>query len=132
MQDARHHLRRAVVAEDVVDASVGFDGDLLFENEFTMHAPRAATVQGLIEQRHRAPIGGAPFGNCIADGHGRQRSEFFFHFSAALFLLFRLDQDRQMAAARRQECRRNISAPMQMPSSAFTSPSISRTALFGT
>ena len=55
-----------------------------------MHVARAATVQGLIEERHRAPIGGAAFGNVIADGHGRKRAELFFYFAAALFFLFRL------------------------------------------
>ena len=47
-------------------------------------------MESLIEQSHRVPFGGAALGNGVADGHGRQSAEFFFHFAAALFFLFRL------------------------------------------
>ena len=90
VQDARDHLRGAVVAEDVVDAAVGFDGDLFFEHQFAMQASGAAAVQRLIEQGHGAPIARAARGHRVADGHGRQRAEFFFDVTATLFFLFRL------------------------------------------
>src|SRR6202030_981238 len=77
VQDARNHLRRAVVAEDVVDATVGFHGNLFFEHEFAMEASSTASVQRHIEQSHGAPITGAARRNGIANGHGRERAEVF-------------------------------------------------------
>src|SRR5882724_5197103 len=57
VKNACGHLRRAVVAENIVYTAVGFHGDLFFENQFAMHATGAAAVQSLVEKSHGAPIG---------------------------------------------------------------------------
>src|SRR5229473_60740 len=62
VQNAGGHLRGAVEAENVVNAAIGFNRDLLFEDEFAMDASRASAVQRLIEQRHGVPIEGAAGG----------------------------------------------------------------------
>ena len=51
VQDARDHLRWAVVIEKVVHAALGFDRDLLFEHEFAVHAAGAPAMQRLIQHR---------------------------------------------------------------------------------
>src|SRR6202021_2264256 len=84
VQDAGGHLRGAVETENVVNAALGFDGNLFFEDQFAVNASRSAAVQGLIEQRHGVPIRGAPLGNDVGDGHGRKRADFFFDAAAAL------------------------------------------------
>ena len=47
-------------------------------------------MQRLIQQRHRAPIGGAPLRNDVSDGHRGQRPEFLLDVSAPLLSLFGL------------------------------------------
>src|SRR6202050_611711 len=83
VQDSRDHLRRTVVAEDIVAASVGFAGDLLLQHQLAIRTAGAASVQRLIEQCHRAPIGGAALRHGVANGHGRERAGFLFDFTAA-------------------------------------------------
>ena len=90
VQNLGHHLGWSVVAKDIFDAAINFNGDLSFEDEMAIHAARAAAVQSLIQQNHRAPIRGAAGRNCVADGHGRQGAEFLFHFTTALFRLLGL------------------------------------------
>src|SRR5437016_6000733 len=59
VQNLRYHLRRAVVAENIVDSAIDCDGDLLFKDEMTIHAASAASVKILIEQGHCIPFVGA-------------------------------------------------------------------------
>src|SRR4029077_15267551 len=72
VQNPRGHLRGAVLAEDVVDAAIGFHGHLFFQHEFTMNSPGSAAVQRLVQQRHRVPFRRLPLRHYIADGHGWQ------------------------------------------------------------
>src|SRR6267142_3571713 len=45
VQNLRHHLRWAVVAEDIVDAAIEVDGALLLKDEVAIHAAIAASRQ---------------------------------------------------------------------------------------
>ena len=103
VENARDHLRGAVGFDDV-RAAVGFDGDLLFEDEAAIDAPDAAAVQRAIENRRGVPIGIAARRNGVTDGDGREWAEFFDDFAAALFGLRRLGH----VGARRQRVRGNI------------------------
>src|ERR1700752_1673104 len=47
MKNSRGQLSRSVIDEDIVDAAIGFDGELLFEHQLAVYAAGAATVQGL-------------------------------------------------------------------------------------
>src|SRR5712672_1458153 len=89
VQNLRHHLRWAVVAEDIVDAAIDFDGDLLFKDEVAIHAAGAASMKSLIKQGHCIPFAGSARWNCVTNSHRRQRAEFFFNLAAALLGLFR-------------------------------------------
>src|SRR6267142_760879 len=84
VQNLRHHLRWAVVAEDIVDAAIDFDGDLLFEDEVAIHAAGTASVKRLIKQSHRIPLAGPARRHRVTYSHVRQSAEFFFDLAAAL------------------------------------------------
>src|SRR5882757_5977407 len=88
VQNLRYHLRWAVVTEDIVDAAIDFDGDLLFKDEVAIHAASAASMKRLIKQGHRIPFTGPARWNRITNSHRRQRTEFFFDLAAALLGLF--------------------------------------------
>src|SRR5215831_65477 len=90
MQDARDHLRGAVVAEQVVDPAAEIYGDLLFEHQFAIQAPGAPTVERLFEEAHRVPVRRAAWRYGVADGHGGQCAELFSDVAAALLSLHRL------------------------------------------
>src|SRR5712672_522446 len=89
VQNLRYHLRWAVVAEDIVDAAIDFDGDLFFKDEMPVHAASAASMKSLIKQGHCIPFAGPARWNRITNSHRRQRTEFFFDLAAALLGLFR-------------------------------------------
>src|SRR5712672_2559147 len=88
VQNLRYHLRWAVIAEDIVDAAIDFNGDLLFKDEVAIHAAGAASMKRLITQGHCIPFAGPARWNRITNSHRRQRTEFFFDLAAALLGLF--------------------------------------------
>src|SRR5882757_1950610 len=71
VQNLRHHLRWAVVTEDIVDAAIDFDGDLLFKDEVAIHAAGAASMKRLIKQGHCIPFAGPARWNRITNSHRR-------------------------------------------------------------
>src|SRR5262249_8998850 len=89
VEKSRNHLRWTVVAENVIDPAVGFDRNLLFEDELAIHAARSPSMQRLIEQSHGVPLRGTAWRNRIANGHGGQSAELFFYFAVAFFFLWR-------------------------------------------
>ena len=125
------HLRRPVVAEQVIDASLDVNGNLLFLHQYAVDSASPPTVQRLIQQRHSAPVRRATLRHQIADGHRRQRAKLFYHVAASFFGLFRLGGIREG----RRPSGGNAAEMLFGQRHAFpilTSPRRRSTALFGT
>ena len=89
MKNARGHLCGTVINKHVVDAAVGFNGDLFLEYKFAIQASSAATVKRLIEQTHGAPFRRAARRHHVSNRDGRQGSKFLDNIAAAFFRLLR-------------------------------------------
>src|SRR5258708_32568094 len=85
VQDFGDHLCWAVVAEDVFDTAIDFDGDLLFEYEVAVHPPGAAAMEGLVEHSDRAPARCAARRNAVTGGRTRDGAEVCSDFAGARF-----------------------------------------------